>query len=229
MHAPICDAIAARRRLRFVYEGYERVVEPHVYGVNTQDHEMVSAWLVAGWSASTPEPGWRNYLVGDMADVQVLSTPFEAGARPGYNPDDPAFRQVFCRLEPEADAAAEAPANADDLYSEGRRLLDAGDPGNAVEVLLRSAGREPHFKTLELLAEAYLVLGHPLAAVVPLAASTTLHRGAQAPALLADVFRRLGRWEQAYDLAAEALARDPDHALAREVRDEARTHRPPET
>ena len=94
----LCDAIRARRLVRFVYEGYERVVEPHLYGINAQHHEMLSGFLVGGWSASDASPGWRNYLVREMADVHALAEPF-AGAREGYNPHDPAFRQLFCRVD----------------------------------------------------------------------------------------------------------------------------------
>ena len=98
MNVIICDAIRARRLLRFVYEGYERVVEPHAYGVNTAGHEALSAWLAAGWSASATEPGWRMFLVDQMRDVAALAEPFPA-ARPGYNPDDPHFVRLHCRIE----------------------------------------------------------------------------------------------------------------------------------
>jgi len=98
MNTQVCDAVRARRLLRFVYEGYERIVEPHVYGINTQSHEMLSAYIVSGWSASRPESGWRNYLVREMHDVQVLAEPFD-GPRGGYNPADDSFRQIFCRVE----------------------------------------------------------------------------------------------------------------------------------
>jgi hypothetical protein len=106
VHAIICDAIRARRLLRFIYEGYERIVEPHLHGINSANHEMLSGWLVGGWSESRPEPGWRNYLVREMHDVQALAAQFE-GPRPKYNPFDSQVRQVFCRLEP---VGADAPA-----------------------------------------------------------------------------------------------------------------------
>jgi hypothetical protein len=97
MNVTICDAIRARRLLRFVYEGYERVVEPHAYGVNTAGHDAVSAWLLGGWSASATEPGWRMYLVSEMRDVAALAEPFD-GVRPGYNAEDPHFTRTYCRL-----------------------------------------------------------------------------------------------------------------------------------
>jgi hypothetical protein len=93
----ICDAIDVRRLLRFIYGGYERIVEPHLYGINEASHEELSAWIVGGWSQSSPEPGWRSYLVSEMHDIQVLAEPFP-GPRPGYNPGGAGFRQVYCGL-----------------------------------------------------------------------------------------------------------------------------------
>jgi hypothetical protein len=104
MNAIVCDAIRARRLLRFIYEGYERLLEPHLYGINTQNHEMLSGYLVGGWSATETEPGWRNYLVREMYDLQALAESF-AGPRAGFNPGSERFRQVFCRLEEEPQQA----------------------------------------------------------------------------------------------------------------------------
>lgn len=107
MNALICDAIRARRLVRFVYDGYERIAEPHAHGISTANHEVVSAYLIGGWSASEGAPGWRKYLVRDMHDIHALAETFEA-PRPGYNPEDRQMRQVFCRLEAVPRAATEA-------------------------------------------------------------------------------------------------------------------------
>jgi hypothetical protein len=106
MNALICDAIRARRLIRFVYDGYERVAEPHAYGISTANHEVVSAYLVGGWSASEGAPGWRKYLVRHMHDIHALAETFP-GPRDGYNPEDRQLRQVFCRLETAARVAAQ--------------------------------------------------------------------------------------------------------------------------
>ena len=108
MNTLICDAIRARRLIRFVYDGYERVTEPHIYGISTADREVLSAYLVGGWSASEGAPGWRKYLVRDMHDIHVLAESF-AGPREGYNPEDRQVRQIFCRLETAARPPVEAP------------------------------------------------------------------------------------------------------------------------
>jgi hypothetical protein len=112
MNTLICDAIRSRRLIRFIYDGYERIAEPHLYGISTADHEVLSAYLVGGWSASEGAPGWRKYLVREMHDIHALAESFE-GARPGYNPEDRQMRQAFCRLEvaaqPEPEAARPEP------------------------------------------------------------------------------------------------------------------------
>ena len=97
MNVTICDAIRARHLLRFVYDGYERVVEPHAYGVNTAGHEALSAWLAGGWSATGTEPGWRMFLVDQMRDVAALAEPFDA-PRAGYNPDPGQFVRIHCQI-----------------------------------------------------------------------------------------------------------------------------------
>ena len=98
MNVIICDAIKARRLLRFFYDGYERIVEPHVYGVNSAGHEAIRGWLARGWSKSEQEPGWRMFLVDEMRDVAAMAEAFP-GPRGGYNPDDTQFTEVYCRLE----------------------------------------------------------------------------------------------------------------------------------
>ncbi|HEU4586341.1 MAG TPA: hypothetical protein VFR95_11355 [Gemmatimonadaceae bacterium] len=98
MNALICQAIRSRRLLIFGYGNAVRVVEPHLYGVNTAGHEALSAWLRPGLSRADPEGGWRMYLAEDLRRMQALPEIFR-GPREGYNPNDPHFTEVFCRLE----------------------------------------------------------------------------------------------------------------------------------
>src|SRR2546427_10556439 len=69
MKEVVCGAIAGRRLLSFTYEGFSRVVEPHLCGRNATGHDVLLAWLVRGHSKSDPRPGWRNYL---LTEVQSL-------------------------------------------------------------------------------------------------------------------------------------------------------------
>ena len=82
----------------FGYGDQVRIVEPHVFGVNTAGHEALSGWLRPGNSRADPEGGWRTYLSEGMREVQMLDETF-AQPRPGYNPSDPRIVEIFCRLE----------------------------------------------------------------------------------------------------------------------------------
>jgi hypothetical protein len=68
-----------------------------------------------------------------------------------------------------------------EAYERGRTLLTAGDVSGAIAQLEASIIAYPHFKSLELLGEAWLQSGNALRAIVPLAAATTLNRQVRAP------------------------------------------------
>ena len=97
MNATICEAIRARRLLMFEYADLMRVVEPHLYGVNSAGHDALTAWLRPGHSRVDPQGGWRMYLVSDMHALQPLDETFER-PRPGYNARDPRMERVHCAL-----------------------------------------------------------------------------------------------------------------------------------
>ena len=107
MQLLICKAIRARTLLMFGYGDTVRIVEPHVYGVNTAGHEVLGAWLRPGHSRTDPQGGWRNYLLDGIRDLQTLDEHFP-GPRPGYNPDDPRIPTVYCRLDARASAGGGA-------------------------------------------------------------------------------------------------------------------------
>lgn len=103
MNLLIARAIEERRLLMFAYGDRMRIVEPHIYGMNTAGHEALSAWMRAGLSRSDPAGGWRMFRADDLREVQLLPETFE-GPREGYNPDDRSFVRVFRRLGGPPDA-----------------------------------------------------------------------------------------------------------------------------
>jgi len=108
--------------------------------------------------------------------------------------------------------------SAYDQYQRARELMDRGRYAEAVPLLQESIAAVPHFKSLELLGECFVNLGKLNEAVVPLAAATTLNNGVRAPALLAEVFLRLGDHDDAQALAGVALARSATNRMALAVR-----------
>ena len=97
MRLLICEAMAKKRLLMFGYGDFVRVVEPHLFGVNSAGHEMLSAWLRPGHSRSDPDGGWRNYLTSEIANLQMLDEPF-GGPRHGFNAADPRMRETYCAV-----------------------------------------------------------------------------------------------------------------------------------
>jgi hypothetical protein len=96
----ICEAIAGRRLLQFSYANRKRVVEPHILGRNSAGHDVLSAYLVSGYSESRKQPYWRFYLLSDVGLLTMLDESF-SGPREGYDPQDSRILEVYCRLEHE--------------------------------------------------------------------------------------------------------------------------------
>jgi hypothetical protein len=94
--ATICEAVAGRRLLAFSYQGRNRVVEPHVCGRDSNNHDLLTAWLVRGYSQSGG-PGWRTYSLSEIHHVMVLEERFTA-IRAGFNPEDARYVLVHCSV-----------------------------------------------------------------------------------------------------------------------------------
>ncbi len=96
MNGLIAAAIGQRRLLKLAYSAGNRVVEPHVYGLDGDGKELLRCYQVAGESASRERAGWKLLRADEVAAVEVLDVCFEP--RAGYNPDDPATREALARV-----------------------------------------------------------------------------------------------------------------------------------
>ncbi|TCV94548.1 hypothetical protein EC912_10331 [Luteibacter rhizovicinus] len=93
----ICLAIAQHRLLIFSYDGSERVVEPHAYGVDARGDGLLSAYQIEGDSLSGATTGWKFFRMEKMIGLRVLDRHFP-GARPDYRHGDGAFATIQCQL-----------------------------------------------------------------------------------------------------------------------------------
>jgi predicted DNA-binding transcriptional regulator YafY len=89
----ICDAIAKRLAISFLYKGSQRTVEPHTLGYDRSGDLTLSAWQVSGGSGQ----GWRDFHIDKMRGIALTATQF-SGARPGYNRNDSTLAQIICGL-----------------------------------------------------------------------------------------------------------------------------------
>ncbi|WP_043343104.1 hypothetical protein [Belnapia moabensis] len=93
MNGLIAAAIEQRRLLKLTYSAGNRIVEPHVYGKDGDGRELLRCYQIAGESTSRERAGWKLLRVEDTTSVEVLDVRFER--RTGYNPNDPAIREVY--------------------------------------------------------------------------------------------------------------------------------------
>ncbi|WP_447937023.1 hypothetical protein [Thermomonas fusca] len=93
----ISQAIAGKHLISFSYDGYNRTVEPHTYGIDGKGHRAVRAYQVGGGSSSGEYRGWKLFHVNDMRGLTVLAETFPH-ARPGYKRGDKAFSTIHAQL-----------------------------------------------------------------------------------------------------------------------------------
>lgn len=93
----IRDALRERRLLKFRYHEHERRVEPHALGRMKDGALMLLAWQVAGGSHSEPPPGWRNFLLTDIAGIELQEERF--APRPDYRPEKTRLREILAEVE----------------------------------------------------------------------------------------------------------------------------------
>lgn len=92
----LCHAISARRVIRFVYNGFLRVVEPHAYFVTTKGHEALRGYQ-RNYGGLTPQPGWHVFRADLLSGLMPTTITF-ATPRVDYNPDDRLMKAFFVRL-----------------------------------------------------------------------------------------------------------------------------------
>lgn len=92
----LCDAMNTMRLVTFTYHGYDRVVEPHTYGIDGRGHEALRGFQVRGGSESR-ELGWKLFHVKEMGGLSVSQDTF-GGPRQGYKRGDNTFSLIRCQL-----------------------------------------------------------------------------------------------------------------------------------
>ncbi len=98
MNRLIVAAVEQRRLLKLAYTAGNRIVEPHVYGLDGGGRELLRCYQLAGESASRERAGWKLLRAEAVAAVEVLDVHFEP--RAGYKPGDPAIQAILARVWP---------------------------------------------------------------------------------------------------------------------------------
>ena len=96
MNNDIADAIKTMKTLSFIYDGQNRVVEPHAYGMSTAGNECLRAYQTAGGSNSGNVPGWHLFTVRKIMNLSKGSN--FSGSREGYKPGDRGMTEIFIEI-----------------------------------------------------------------------------------------------------------------------------------
>jgi len=97
----IIKAINDRKLLRFSYRNSVKIVEPHLLG-ERKKKLCLSAYQVDGSSKSGVIIPWREYLLDEMKEVEILPAVFK-GTRPGYHSaPNSRFNEAIAQLQKEA-------------------------------------------------------------------------------------------------------------------------------
>jgi hypothetical protein len=92
MNPVIADAIRHKRRLRFTYNGTERLAEPQCYGIGTRGTELLRVHQIEGGAQREP-----LFDVSKMRDLVALDR-FFTRPGPNYKKNDSAMVTIFCQL-----------------------------------------------------------------------------------------------------------------------------------
>lgn len=92
MNELLVRAIEQKRRLRFLYNGRMRLVEPQCYGIGTKGTELLRAHQLQGGQEREP-----LFDVSKIDGLDVLDEPFDRPG-PNYKRDDSAMKTVFAQL-----------------------------------------------------------------------------------------------------------------------------------
>lgn len=88
----IDQAIREKRRLRFVYHGTTRLVEPQCHGIGHRGTELLRAHQLEGGTQAEP-----LFDVSKISGLELLDEHFDKPG-PNYKRDDSAMREIFGQL-----------------------------------------------------------------------------------------------------------------------------------
>jgi predicted DNA-binding transcriptional regulator YafY len=97
MNAILCEAIRARRLVRFAYRGGYRIVEPYCHGIDHNGRDVLRGYQTRGYTWSRRGEGWRLFRVDNLADLAIIEDSFDRPRR-GYDPHDHAMAAIHYRV-----------------------------------------------------------------------------------------------------------------------------------
>jgi hypothetical protein len=92
MNELLIAAILQKRRLRLLYNGRPRLVEPQCYGIGTKGTELLRVHQLQGGQEREP-----LFAVSKIENLELLAEVFKLPG-PNYRKDDSAMKTIFAQL-----------------------------------------------------------------------------------------------------------------------------------
>ena len=92
----ICEAIQNKKLVDFYYDGLQRIVEPHTYGVSKTGKDTLSGYQIRGQSNSDI-PTWKLFTLDKISSFSVLDETFDR-AESGYSRRGIRMTRIYCEL-----------------------------------------------------------------------------------------------------------------------------------
>lgn len=93
----IIDAIEGRNLLEFSYDGHQRVVELHTFGVSKKGNDSLSAYQIEGTSDKGVVPDWKLFTTSKIVGLKKSDKTF-SGTRHGYRKGDSRMAKIYAEL-----------------------------------------------------------------------------------------------------------------------------------
>lgn len=93
MKQQLIEAISKRMMIDFSYGGYQRIVEPHIYGRHGGVEQLL-VYQVGGGSASGGLPQWRRLDISRISGFNVRPEIF-SGPRPTVTGQHSNWDEIF--------------------------------------------------------------------------------------------------------------------------------------
>ncbi len=92
MNEVLVRAIKQKRKLRFLYNGKGRLVEPQCYGIGTSGNELLRVHQLQGGAQREP-----LFTVSKIVALELLNEVFDRPG-PNYKKNDSAMKTIFAQL-----------------------------------------------------------------------------------------------------------------------------------
>ncbi|MCI0560035.1 MAG: hypothetical protein MN733_16215 [Nitrososphaera sp.] len=93
----IRNAIANKELIEFTYHGYQRIAEPHAYGIKNGKRQIL-VYQIGGLTSSGKIPDWRRINLDEISGLKVIKGQKFAGHR-DKSPDHDDWETIIAAVK----------------------------------------------------------------------------------------------------------------------------------